>query len=203
MIRRLQHCGTCTLWNLYARALFVLHSAFLKQGHEARSEIPHSGPITSPPFWRPPLCYFSKSADPSRRDMEISYAGSKRCRLILIQAQTPKSKIQTAPFGAAAKITKAKLIQNPKSKLQNPNSKLQNPNSKIQTARLEFGFWIWSGWGRRRWLCSKLKCMAALATRIWPSRRRASLQPKGSRLGPHHARPKLGTDFWRRGFAGN
>ena len=87
----------------------------------------------------------------------------------------PKSKIQTAPFGAATKRTKTKLIQNPKSKLQNPNSKiqnprskiqnpnsklqtpkskLQNPNSKIQTARLEFGFGIWSGRGRRRWLCS-------------------------------------------------
>ena len=36
-----------------------------------------------------------KSADPSRRDMEISYAGSKRCKVILIQTQNPKSKIQT------------------------------------------------------------------------------------------------------------
>ena len=37
--------------------------------------------------------------------------------------------------------------------------------------------------------------MAVLATRIWPSWRRTSLQPKGSRLGSPHARPKLGTDF--------
>ena len=45
--------------------------------------------------------------------------------------------------------------------------------------------------------------MAVLATRIWPSWRRTTLQPKGSRLGSPHARPKLGTDFRRRGFAGN
>ena len=45
--------------------------------------------------------------------------------------------------------------------------------------------------------------MAVLATRIWPSWRHTSLQPKGSRLGSPHARPKLGTDFRRRGFAGN
>ena len=102
--------------------------------------------------------------------MEISYAGSKRCRVrphpnqnpkSKIQnpnsklqnpkskIQNPKSKIQTAPFGAATKRTNTKLIQNPKSKIQNPKSKLQTPNSKIQTpkskiqtARLEFGFWI-------------------------------------------------------------
>ena len=65
--------------------------------------------------------------------MEISYAGSKRCKVILIQTQNPKSKLQTAPFGAATKRTKTKLIQN-------PNSKIQTPRSKIQTARLEFGF---------------------------------------------------------------
>ena len=45
--------------------------------------------------------------------------------------------------------------------------------------------------------------MAVLATRIWPSWRRSSLQPKGSRLDSPRARPKLGTDFRRRGFAGN
>ena len=45
--------------------------------------------------------------------------------------------------------------------------------------------------------------MAVLATRIWPSWRRTSLQPKGSRLDSPRARPKLGTDFRRRGFAGN
>ena len=245
--------------------------------------------------------YICISADPSRRDMEISYAGSKRCRVrphpnqnpkskiqtpkSKIQTpkskiqnpkskiqnpnsklqnpksklQNPKSKIQTAPFGAATKRTKTKLIQNPKSKLQNPKSKIQNPKSKIQnpkskiqnprskiqnpkskiqnpkskiqnpkskiqnpnskpqtpkskiqtpkskiqTARLEFGFWIWSGRDRRGWLCSKWWCMAVLAPRIWPSWRHTSLQPKGSRLDSPHARLKLGTDFRRRGFAGN
>ena len=45
--------------------------------------------------------------------------------------------------------------------------------------------------------------MAVLATRIWPSWRRTSLQPKGSRLDSPRTRPKLGTDFRRRGFAGN
>ena len=45
--------------------------------------------------------------------------------------------------------------------------------------------------------------MAVLATRIWPSWRHTSLQPKGSRLDSPHARPKLGTDFRRRGFAGS
>ena len=45
--------------------------------------------------------------------------------------------------------------------------------------------------------------MAVLAPRIWPSWRHASLQPKGSRLDSPHARLKLGTDFRRRGFAGN
>ena len=235
-----------------------------------------------------------ESADPSRRDRQISYAGSKRCRRILIQAQNPKSKIQTpnsklqnprskiqnpkskiqnprskiqnpnsqiqnpnskiqtGPFGAATKRTKTKLIQNPKSKIQNPkskiqnprskiqnpkskiqdpkskiqnpkskiqnpkskiqdpkskiqnpNSKLQNPKSKIQTARLEFGFWLRSGRGRGRWPCSKWRCMAVLATQTWPSWRHTGLQPKGCRFDSPHARPKLGTDFRRRGFAGN
>ena len=45
--------------------------------------------------------------------------------------------------------------------------------------------------------------MAVLAARIWPSWRRTSLQPKGSRLDSPRTRPKLGTDFRRRGFAGN
>ena len=26
----------------------------------------------------------------------------------------------------------------------------------------------WPGWGRKRWLCSKRKCMASLAAQIWP-----------------------------------
>ena len=72
--------------------------------------------------------------------MEISYAGSKRCRLRPHPNQNPKSKIQTAPFGAATKRTKTKLIQNPKSKLQNPNSKLQNPNGPFGVWILDFGF---------------------------------------------------------------
>ena len=140
--------------------------------------------------------------------MEISYAGFKRRKVILIQTQNPKSKIQTAPFGAAAKRTKTKLIQNPKSKLQNPRSKIQNPNSKIQTPKSKRPVWILEldfGFGRAGtggdgyvanddvWPC-------------WPpefSWRLTSLQPKGSRLGSPHARPKLGTDFRRRGFAGN
>ena len=148
-----------------------------------------------------------KSADPSRRDMEISYAGSKRCRVRPHPNQNPKSKIQTPNS----------KLQNPKSKIQNPNSKIQNPKSKIQTPKsklqnpkskrpvwsLDFGFWAWSGREWRRWLCSKWWCMAVLATRIWPSWRRTSLQPKGSRLDSPRARPKLGTDFRRRGFAGN
>ena len=45
--------------------------------------------------------------------------------------------------------------------------------------------------------------MAALATRTWPSWRHTGLQPKGRRFDSPHARPKLGTDFRRRGFAGN
>ena len=63
-----------------------------------------------------------KSADPSRRDWQISYAESKRCRSILILTQNPKSKIRNP---------KSK-IQNPKSKIQNPKSKIRNPKSKIQ-----------------------------------------------------------------------
>ena len=39
--------------------------------------------------------------------------------------------------------------------------------------------------------------MGGLATRMWPSSGRTSLQPKGSRLDSGHARPKLGTDFRR------
>ena len=66
-----------------------------------------------------------ESADPSRRDWEISYAGSKWCRSILILAQNPKSK-----------------IRNPKSKIQNPKSEIQNPKSKRGRAvwSLDFGF---------------------------------------------------------------
>ena len=155
--------------------------------------------------------------------MEISYAGSKRCRVrphpnqnpkSKIQTpkskiQTPKSKIQTAPFGAATKRTNTKLIQNPKSKIQDPKSKIQNPKSKIQNPKSKFQTpnskiqTPKSGREWRRWLCSKWWCMAVLATQIWPSWRRTSLQPKGSRLDSPRARPKLGTDFRRRGFAGN
>ena len=221
------------------------------------------------------------SADPSRRDWQISYAGSKRWEVIQnpkskiqnprskiqnpkskiqnprskiqnpkSKIQTPKSKIQTGPFGAATKRTKTKLIQNPKSKIQdpkskiqnprskiqnpkskiqnprskiqNPKSKLQNPKSKIQTPKSKiqtpktkiqnpngpFGVWILdfgfrSGRGRGRWPCSKWRCMAVLATQTWPSWRHTGLQPKGCRFDSPHARPKLGTDFRRRGFAGN
>ena len=55
-----------------------------------------------------------KSADPSQRDMQISYAEFKRCQ----------------------------VIQNPKSKLQNLKSKAQIPKSKAQTPRLDFGFGV-------------------------------------------------------------
>ena len=147
------------------------------------------------------------------------------------KSKPPKSEIQTGPFGAATRRTKTKLIQNPNSKIQDPKSKIQNPKSKIQdpkskiqnpkskiqdpksniqtskskiqTARLEFGFWLRSGRDRGRWPCSRWRCMAVLATQIWPSWRHTSLQPKGSRLDSSHARPKLGTDFRWRGFAGN
>ena len=184
--------------------------------------------------------------------MEISYAGSKRCRVRPHPNQNPKSKIQTPkskiqnpnskiqnPKSKRRRLgppqkerilnwskiqnPKSKLqnpkskIQDPKSKIQNPKSKLQTPNSKLQTPKsklqnpkskrpvwsLDFGFWTWSGREWRRWLCSKWWCMAVLATRIWPSWRRTSLQPKGSRLDSPRTRPKLGTDFRRRGFAGN
>ena len=91
--------------------------------------------------------------------MEISYAGTRRCRTIQnpkSEIQNPNSKIQTAPFGAATKRTKTKPIQKPKSKIQtprskiqikiqDPKSKIQTPKSKIQTARLDFGFWISGG----------------------------------------------------------
>ena len=94
--------------------------------------------------------------------------------------QNPESKLQKAPFGAATKRTKTKLIQNPNSKIQNPRSqilnpnskipnlksKLQNPKSKIQTALLEFGFWIWSGRDRRRWLCSNHRRMRETNNRL-------------------------------------
>ena len=130
------------------------------------------------------------------------------------EIQNPRSKIQTGPFGAATKRTKTKLIQtkskiqNPKSKIQklkiqNPKSEIQNPKSKRAVWSLDFGFWIWSGRDRGRWPCSKWRCLAVLATWIWPSWRRTSLQPKGCRLDSPHERPKLGTDFRRRGFAGN
>ena len=108
------------------------------------------------------------------RRPESAWHGNILCRIQTMSVEAsskPKSKIQTAPFGAATKRTKTKLIQNPKSKIQtpkskiqdprskiqNPKSKIQNPNSKIQTApkskiqtaRLEFGFWILDfGFGR-------------------------------------------------------
>ena len=43
--------------------------------------------------------------------------------------------------------------------------------------------------------------MAVLAARTWPSWRRTGLQPKGRRFDSPHARPKLGTDLRRKGFA--
>ena len=81
----------------------------------------------------------SKSADPSRRDMAISYAGSKRCQVRPHPNQNPKSKLQNP--NSKLQNPKSKLqtpnskIQTPKSKIQNPNSKLQNPNSKIQNPK--------------------------------------------------------------------
>ena len=124
----------------------------------------------------------------------------KERRLNWSKIQNPKSEIQNPK--SEIQNPKSK-IQNPKSKIQNPKSEIQNPKSKIQTGRLEFGFWIWSGRDRGRWPCSKWRCMAVLATWIWPSWRRTSLQPKGCRLDSPQERPKLGTDFRRRGFAGN
>ena len=119
------------------------------------------------------------------------------------EIQNPKSKIQN-PKSQNPKSE----IQNPKSKIRNPKSKIRNPKSKIQNPKskrpvwiLDFGFW--SGRDRGRWPCSKWRCMAVLATWIWPSWRRTSLQPKGRRLDSPYERPKLGTDFRRRGFAGN
>ena len=73
-----------------------------------------------------------KSADPSRRDMEISYAGSKRCQVRPHPNQNPKSKIQNPNSKIQNPNSK---IQNPKSKLQNPKSKIQNPNSKLQNPK--------------------------------------------------------------------
>ena len=121
-------------------------------------------------------------------------------RLNWSKIQNPKSKIRNPK----SKIQNPKSkIRNPKSKIQNPKSKIQNPKSKIQTGRLEFGFWIWSSRYRGRWPCSKWRGMAVLATWIRPSWRCTSLQPKGCRLDSRHERPKLGTDFRRKGFAGN
>ena len=138
--------------------------------------------------------------------------------------QTPKSKIQNpnskiqnpkskrrrlGPPQKERRLNWSKIqtpnskLQNPKSKIQTPKSKIQNPKSKRPVWSLDFGFWIWSGRGRRGWLCSKWWCMAVLPPQIWPSWRHTSLQPKGSRLDSPHARLKLGTDFRRRGFAGN
>ena len=64
--------------------------------------------------------------------MEISYAGSKRCRVRPHPNQNPKSKIQNP----RSKIqTPNSKIQTPNSKLQNPKSKIQTPNSKIQNPK--------------------------------------------------------------------
>ncbi len=136
-----------------------------------------------------------KFAVPSRRDMEISYAESKRYQVIQNQNtkdQTPNSKIQSPK----SKIQNSKLqnpkgkvqIQNPKSKLQDPKSKqpclgplqtkdkpIQNPNS----ARL------------------RPEAMAMYQTKMY-GRHHKLFQPKGPRLGSPHARLKLGTDFqWK------
>ncbi len=126
------------------------------------------------------------SADPSRRDMEIFYAGSKRCRGIQIQnpkskIQTPKSKLQNpkskrrrlGPPQKEGRLNWSKIqnpksqIPNPRSKIQDPKSKSQNPNSKRHNPRSKIQGW--PGWGRRRWPCSKRRCMAVPAARIWPS----------------------------------
>ena len=95
------------------------------------------------------------SADPSRRDWQISYAESKRCRWILILAQNPKSKIRNPKSkirNPKSKIQKPKsTIQNPKSEIQNPKSEIQNPNPKpkIQNPNGPFGVWILDfGFGR-------------------------------------------------------
>ena len=120
--------------------------------------------------------------------MEISYAGSKRCRVS--PNPNPKSKTQTP---------KSK-IQDPKSKILNPKSKLQNPNGPFGVWILDFGFGragdggdgyvanddVWPCWPPEFGLVGgTLAC----------NRKVAGSFP--------HARPKLGTDFRRRGFAGN
>ena len=141
-----------------------------------------------------------KSADPSRRDMEISYAGSKRCRLRPHPNQNPKSKLQNpnskrrrlGPPQKERRLNWSK-IQNPNSKIQDPRSKIQTPNSIIQTARLEFGFWILDlvgpGTGGDGYVAND-DVWPRGPPWIWPSWRRTSLQPKGSRLdSPHGSIP--------------
>ena len=122
----------------------------------------------------------------------------KERRLNWSKIQNPKSEIRNP---------KSK-IQNPKSKIQTPNSKIQTPKSKIQNPNGPFGVWILDfGFGRAGaggdghvanedvWPC-------------WPPELglvggHTGLQPKGRRFDSPHERPKLGTDFRRRGFAGN
>ena len=143
--------------------------------------------------------------------------------------RNPKSKIQTGPFGAATKRTKTKLIQNPKSEIQNPKSKIQNPKSKIQNPKSKiqnpkseiqnpkskiqnpngpFGVWIldfgfgWAGTGGDGHVANE---------DVWPcwppefglvgGAQACNRKVAGSV--PPHERPKLGTDFRLRGFAGN
>ena len=144
-------------------------------------------------------------------------AATKRTKTKLIQ--NPKSKIQNPK----SKIQNPKSkIQNPKSKIQNPNSKLQTPNSKLQTPNPKiqnpnskiqnpngpFGVWILDfGFGRAGtggdgyvanddvWPCWPPEFGLVGGTPACNRKVAGSIPP--------HARLKLGTDFRRRGFAGN
>ena len=120
--------------------------------------------------------------------------------------RNPKSKIQTGPFGAATKRTKIKLIQNPnpKSEIQNPKSEIQNPKSKRAVWSLAFGFGR-AGTGGDGHVANEdvWPCWPPEFGLVGGAQACNRKQPFGCRLDSPHERPKLGTDFRRRGFAGN
>ena len=122
----------------------------------------------------------SLSADPSRRVVAIIL-----CKIQIVpKIQNPRSKIQTAAFGAATKKMDTTTIQNPRSKTKG------------------FGFGR-LGWGRRRWLCSKCCCMGGLATRIWPSWWRPKLVSRRSEARSPTRAFQIGHRFPGEDFAGN
>ncbi len=127
---------------------------------------------------------YVKSADPSRRVVEVTLCKIQTFHKI----QNPKSKIQNAESKRPRLGLPQKERILPQSKIQNPRSKIQDPKTKIQTARLDFGFGMWSGPGNSH---------VANEAVFWPSWQATKLATERREAWFHARVCQIGADFQR------